>query len=158
MQQCPLLNRCNPEQQRNAKPYGTEWIKCKKEGLVVHCYKLRCLDKKPLKLDIDDEVVNLYNNNISIRQISEDLECSISHVKNVLKRYNLYKPQKERSKLYLLLPYKATLLYLRFEKDMKFAALIRYVKQNYDIDVSLNHLREILNNWRKEENEGNQIK
>jgi transposase len=102
--------------------------------------------------------VNLYNNNISIRQISEDLECSISHVKNVLKRHNLYKPQKERSKLYLLLPYKETLLYLRFEKDMKFAALIRYVKQNYDIDVSLNHLREILNNWRKEENEGNQIK
>lgn len=158
MQQCPLLNRCNPEQQRNAKPYGTEWIKCKKEGLVVHCYKLRCLDKTPLKLDIDDEVVNLYNNNISIRQISEDLECSISHVKNVLKRYNIYKPQKERSKLYLLLPYKETLLYLRFEKGMKFTSLILYVKTNYDIDVSLNHLREILNKWKEEENEGNQIK
>ena len=57
MQQCPLLNRCNPEQQRNAKPYGTEWIKCKKEGLVVHCYKLRCLDKKQNKqtLPIGDD-------------------------------------------------------------------------------------------------------
>ena len=39
MQQCPLLNRCNPEQQRNAKPYGTEWIKCKKEGLLIDVFE-----------------------------------------------------------------------------------------------------------------------
>ena len=94
--QCKYYAECKPEEQRKRKPYGTEWVYCKRMGTEQHCSTLRdCLkvttypNKKP---DIS-EIVKLYESNMSVTQISKQLGVSITYITSKLREVGIYKPK-----------------------------------------------------------------
>ena len=150
MEVCKLESTCLPDDQRKPSsehPYGTEWIFCKKAGIVKHCHSLNCIAKDSIKLEIDNEIISMYQNDFSIKEISGELNCSTGHVKNVLKKNNLFIPN-NNSKSNILLNHKSLLLYLRFEKGMRYADLVGFIEQNYQLKISVDYLRETLKKWK----------
>lgn len=149
--QCKYYAECKPEEQRKRKPYGTEWVYCKRMGTEQHCSTLRdCLkvttypNKKP---DIS-EIVKLYESNMSVTQISKQLGVSITYITSKLREVGIYKPKINVSEL--LCEHKDEILYLRIYKRFKYEDIKQYLRLKYNIVTSKPYISDKVKEWQAE--------
>lgn len=155
--QCKYLEECKPNEQRKKEPFGTEWVWCQREQIFKHCFYLNCT-YVPIRdengtlsynnFTTEEEIINAYKRNKSIKETSRDLCCSYSHVVKVLKRNSLYK--RPVSKKEILENHKDMLLFLREKKGMQYLDIVFYVNKNYGIQITTTTIGDLIREWQKE--------
>lgn len=145
---CKYYDQCQPEEQRKRKPYGTEWVYCERMGTEQHCSTLRgCLQCTiyPNKKPPVDEIIKLYESNMTLLQISQELGCSTFYITKKLREAGVYKTKINISEL--LNEHKDEILYLRKYKNYKYEDIKIHLRLKYNIQTSKEYISENVRLW-----------